>query len=76
MVNKNQSTCARELKANKKKALCPMITALETVTISLKPSLKVNMMNIQGVLYVSIPSRNEAHMHQLFSSRSAGGSVE
>lgn len=53
-----------------------MSTTLERVTISLKPSLKVNMMNVQGILYVSIPSSYEAHMHQLFSSRSAGGSVE
>lgn len=53
-----------------------MSTTLERVTISLKPSLKVNMMNAQGVLHVSIPSSYEAHMHQLFMSRSAGGSVE
>lgn len=53
-----------------------MSTTLERVTISLKPSLKVNMMNVQGILYVSIPSSYEAHMHQLFSSRSAGGSAE
>lgn len=28
------------------------------------------------ILYVSIPSSYEAHMHQLFPSHSAGGSVE
>lgn len=53
-----------------------MSTTLERVTISLKLSLKVNMMNAQGESHVSIPSSYEAHMHQLFTSRSAGGSVE
>lgn len=56
--------CQRVQSQLKKGFPCPMTTTLETVTISLKPSLKVKVMNIQGVSYVSIPSSYEVHMHR------------